>query len=387
MKNIKCFDAFPRIKAFFAHNRLLDFLPDGFAVACDSICQTILFDPIAAGFFQLEPWRPYSWLDLSSDPKSKAYFCGRILAWGDSPFQYVVRSGNKVHNQNITVVWKDGHRKTLKYSCSPLMEDNCGEVLGALALLQDITYDLSLAGSYTTETPATLHESISRLDRLNLIGQMAASIGHEIRNPITIVRGYLQLMGGKPLFSAYHSIFKTMIGELDRANSIISEFISIAKELPPQQAHQDLNAILENLYPLIEADAFTKNMRISYQAGCLPNVFIDAKEIAQLILNVCHNGLEAMAMNGKLNIRTYTDGHEVVLCVQDEGGLIPTETLENMGTPFFTTKPDGTGLGLAICHDIANHHNGILEIANDAHGTTINLRLPIPETTICAAQV
>ncbi|MDR3288238.1 MAG: PAS domain-containing protein [Peptococcaceae bacterium] len=218
---------------------------------------------------------------------------------------------------------------------------------------------------------------VSHLDRLNLIGQMAAGIGHEVRNPLTVVRGYLQMMGNKMDFISYRSIFDVMISELDRANTIISEFLSLAKDPPVKKTHQSLNDLLAKLFPLIEADAYSRNMQISFQPGDVPHVFIDVKEISQLILNLCHNGLEAMPIQGKLTIQTYSDSACVVLCVHNDGDLIPPEVLKKMGTPFFTTKQEGTGLGLAICYNIAHRHHGVLEIENNPQGTAFCLKLPL----------
>lgn len=99
---------------------------------------------------------------------------------------------------------------------------------------------------------------ITRLDRLNLVGQLAAGIGHEIRNPMTTVRGYLQLLGTKPEYAAQESTFELMISELDRANSIITEFLSVAQPKKTELKLQNLNDIVNHIYPLLEADTFTQ---------------------------------------------------------------------------------------------------------------------------------
>ena len=101
-----------------------------------------------------------------------------------------------------------------------------------------------------------LEGKMARQDRLNLMEQMAAGIGHEIRNPMTTVRGYLQLLGTKPKYADRKPTFALMISELDRANAIITEFLSLSQPKRTEQKFQDLNGILSNLYPLIEADIF-----------------------------------------------------------------------------------------------------------------------------------
>ena len=132
---------------------------------------------------------------------------------------------------------------------------------------------------------------IARLDRLNLVGQLAAGIGHEIRNPMTTVRGYLQLLGTKPEYEAKKSTFDLMISEIDRANSIISEFLSLAQTKQSSLESQNLNDILNHLYPLLEADTFTQNKQINFISEDIPNLELNAKEISQMILNLTRNGL------------------------------------------------------------------------------------------------
>jgi len=221
-----------------------------------------------------------------------------------------------------------------------------------------------------------LQAEMARLDRLNLVGQMAAGIAHEIRNPMTTVRGYLQLLGAKSEFQPHASAFELMIQELDRANSIITEFLSIVKNSPPDRQCQNINEILQRLYPLLEADAFTQSKQIAFEAGETPDILLNAKEISQLLLNLCRNGLEAMQVGGTLTIRTYIEDDHVVLCVEDEGGGIPSEYLEKIGTPFFTTKDNGTGLGLATCYSIADRHDATIDLNSGSSGTTFFVRFP-----------
>ncbi|WP_199241664.1 PAS domain S-box protein [Desulfosporosinus sp. Sb-LF] len=220
---------------------------------------------------------------------------------------------------------------------------------------------------------------IARLDRLNLVGQLAAGIGHEIRNPMTTVRGYLQLLGEKPDYAAQKSTFALMISELDRANSIITEFLSLARTKQTELKSQNLNDILNNLYPLLEADTFTQNKQIRFIPGEIFNLKLNGKEISQLVLNLARNGLEAMKERGSLTIKSYVEDDKVVLAIEDEGCGIPLENLNKLGTPFFTTKDSGTGLGLATCYKIAESHNAKIHIDSSAKGTTFLIFFPIPK--------
>lgn len=225
-----------------------------------------------------------------------------------------------------------------------------------------------------------IQSQVTRLDRLNLVGQMAAGIGHEIRNPMTTVRGYLQLMGMKEEFKAKRPTFEIMISELDRANSIITEFLSLAKVKPTELRNSNLNNILNKLYPLIEADAFTQNKQVQFVSNNIPDIPLNEKEITQLVLNLCRNGLEAMEERGCLSITTFIEKNQIVLCIKDEGDGISDENITNIGTPFFTTKKQGTGLGLATCYRIAESHNASIDFVTSPSGTTFFIRFSLIET-------
>jgi len=242
--------------------------------------------------------------------------------------------------------------------------------------------------AYPTETGMTCYFSditsrkisemeFARLERLNLVGQLAAGIGHEIRNPMTTVRGYLQLLGTKPVYAAQKSTFELMISELDRANAIITEFLSLAQTRKTEHKCQNLNDILNKLYPLLEADTFTQNKQISFIPGDLPNIELNEKEISQLVLNLTRNGLEAMGQRGCLIVKSYVEEGKVVLAIKDEGCGIAPENLSKVGTPFYTTKDTGTGLGLATCYKIAESHHAKIHIDSSVRGTTFLISFPI----------
>lgn len=213
-------------------------------------------------------------------------------------------------------------------------------------------------------------KELARLDRLNLVGEMAAGIGHEIRNPMTVVRGFLQLYRMKDSFVHFKETFDLMIDELDRANSIITEFLSLAKNKVGNYTRLNLNTILIGLFPLLESTSIISNIKLALKLEETPSFLMDEKEIRQLVLNLVRNGLEAMSSDGNLVIRTYVEGNDVVLSVQDQGIGIEPEILEKIGTPFFTTKESGTGLGLAVCYGIVARHNAVIDIKTSPQGTT-----------------
>jgi PAS domain S-box-containing protein len=221
----------------------------------------------------------------------------------------------------------------------------------------------------------SLEKEMVRFDRLNIMGEMAAGIVHEIRNPMTTVRGFLQMSKD----SSLPEYIDIMIEELDRAHNIITEFLSVSKSHPTKRKLKDLNSIVKILYPLIQAKAMCSNNYVGLELGECPPLKLDEKEIRQLILNLSLNGIEAMSAGGILTIKTYLEGDEVVLEIQDQGCGIKEELLEKIGTPFFSTKVHGTGLGLSVSHSVAARHNAEIKVKTSQQGTIFLVRFRLQE--------
>jgi signal transduction histidine kinase len=265
--------------------------------------------------------------------------------------------------QMAEVVYPDG---ILRLSRAYPIQDGDGNLLGVFEMGLDLT------------ERKRMEEELRRLDRLKLMGEIAGGIAHEIRNPMTVVKGYLQMMQLKEEFSSHKKRFDTMIEEIDRANAIITEFLSLAKNAPPNLQKQSINSILTAIVPLIQADAAKHGIAISLNLSDTPEINLDGKQIRQLVLNLVQNGIEAMSRHGELTIKTRIKGNRVVLSIKDRGNGIPPDVLEKLGKPFFTTKEKGTGLGLSICYRIAENHNAKIEIKTGKRGTTFMVSLPIP---------
>ena len=218
---------------------------------------------------------------------------------------------------------------------------------------------------------------IVRLERLNLIGQLAAGISHEVRNPLTIVRGFLQLLESQAHSDRNKEYMEIMISEIDRANGIITDFLSLAKVNAEKTKVEDLNEVVMRIFPMLQADAFNSNKDVVLNLGDIQPVELNESEIRQLILNLVRNGLEETPEEGQVTICTYIQEDQVVLAIRDQGNGIPKEIMEKMGTPFLTTKETGTGLGLAISMGIANRHKAKFEFDTGKNGTTFFIKLPI----------
>ncbi len=219
---------------------------------------------------------------------------------------------------------------------------------------------------------------LKRLSNLDLIGQMAAGISHEVRNPMTTVRGFLQLMVTDKQLEQHAAHFNLMIGELDRANAIITEFLSVGNTRTSDMKMMNLNTILDDISPLIKVDTSNQNKRIRIYTQEVPDLWLNPNEIRQLIINLYRNGLEAMTTGQSLTIGTYLENEKyVVLAVQDQGSGIDPDIIEKIGTPFYTTKDEGTGLGLGICYAVAARHNATISIETGTEGTIFFTKFPI----------
>ncbi|QAY66465.1 response regulator [Paenibacillus protaetiae] len=273
--------------------------------------------------------------------------------------QYIVdNSGQDIHNP-----WKPERNVRIRYMTHSgdlregLLSSERMIIHGEECLLSVIT-DIS--------ERVFLEKEMVRLDRLNLTGEMAAGIVHEIRNPMTTVRGFLQLSKSQPS-KEYTDI---MIEELDRVHSIVTEFLSVGSQAPTNRKLKQLNTVIETLFPLMQSKALTSNQEIVLDLAECPPLMLDEKELRQLILNLALNGLDAMSSGGALTIKTRFDGNEVVLEVKDQGSGIKEELLEKLGTPFFSTKQNGTGLGLSVCYGIAARHDAVIKVQTSDRGTT-----------------
>lgn len=269
--------------------------------------------------------------------------------------------GRKIRNKKISYKTKNGDIRDglLSTELIDIHPEPC-----TLMVLTDVTETVHL------------EKEMSRLDRLNLIGEMAAGIAHEIRNPMTTVQGFLQLSrNNSDNLSA--DIIDLMLEELHRANSIITEFLNLAKNKVSCKEKQNLNTILEALSPLIQAEALRSSKHVKLELNKCPDIYIDQKEIRQLILNIALNGLDAMSSHGKLTIKTYTENQAVILEIKDQGQGISPDVLQKLGTPFFTTKETGTGLGLAICYSVAKRHHAEIDITTGDEGTIFSIRFSL----------
>lgn len=220
-------------------------------------------------------------------------------------------------------------------------------------------------------------ERLVRSEKLSVIGQLAAGVAHEIRNPLTALKGFTQLLKSKNEDNHYYC--GIMLNELERINLIVNEFMTLAKPHYSQYADWSLEQIMQGVLSILDTQAVMMNIHIVTEfEEDLPLIHCEANQLKQVFMNIIKNAIEAMPHGGQIHIAAKSDqqGH-VQLTIRDEGEGITDAILKQLGQPFITTKEKGTGLGLMISNRIIEEHNGTLQIfSKQEEGTTIQIVIP-----------
>ncbi len=224
-----------------------------------------------------------------------------------------------------------------------------------------------------------MEESSNIMEKYRILGELAAAISHEVRNPLTTVRGFLQHFSSKPTYSAEDKeFFELMIKELDSATTIISDFLETARPSRMKVQDFDLVPIVLSLCRVMESRAVMQKVEMIAEAASPLLVRGDLGQIRQVLINILQNALQAMPTGGTLSVRCSIQDGMARIEITDTGTGIPPENLEKIGRPFFTTKPGGSGLGLSTCFRIMGAHRGRIEVASEAgKGTTFACYLPL----------
>ncbi|WP_102348866.1 PAS domain-containing sensor histidine kinase [Bacillus sp. Marseille-P3661] len=279
-------------------------------------------------------------------------------------FKNVFSSVDEGKHQEFTVsmIHKDGSNRLVSIKMVPIITDN--QLIGIYEIVKDIT-ESKLA-----------EEMIRRSDKLSAVGQLAAGVAHEIRNPLTTLKGFIQLFKGD-LDSKYVDI---MLAELDRINLIVSEFLILSKPQAIKYGFKDVNQILQNIIALLESQAIINNIQFHLEMDKnIPHIKCEENQLKQVFINLLKNAIEAMPNGGKITVKVQIINVGIVkIVIIDEGVGIAEEQIPKLGEPFFTTKEDGTGLGLMVSFRIIESHGGTMNMSSQLNkGTTIEISLPI----------
>jgi two-component system sensor histidine kinase HydH len=225
-----------------------------------------------------------------------------------------------------------------------------------------------------------LKERLAHAERLSSLGEMAAGISHEIRNPLGIIRSSAELLKKKVAkVDPENSIPDIIVEEASRLNSIITDFINYAKPRSPNIAACRVEDVIEKNITFLEAQIKAQGYVIkkNYQ-NSLPEIMADGTMLYQSFLNILINAMQSMPEGGRILVEISSSDHLITVHFDDEGQGIPNENLEKIWDPFFTTKEMGTGLGLGIVKNIVESHGGSIQIVNrPVRGTRVTIELPV----------
>jgi two-component system sensor histidine kinase HydH len=253
---------------------------------------------------------------------------------------------------------KSGKMVPLALSATPIKDgqDGCE---GSVLVLRDLT-EIKL-----------LQEKVKRSEKLAAIGELAAGVAHEIRNPLSSIRGFAQFLRhslkDKPQEREYA---ETMVTEVDRINRVVTDLLTFARPMTVEKSPTDITELIEHSVRLVEADALSREVNIRMEISDLTKLPLDTNQITQALLNLLLNALQALPPKGNIEIGAELDTSDsrLHLWVKDDGPGIPITRIEKIFEPFYTTREKGTGLGLAIVHKIVENHNGELSVISPPKG-------------------
>lgn len=273
--------------------------------------------------------------------------------------------------RNHAVAWMNGQERHDLLMDSSLLKDMEGRKVGAYVIFKDVT------------NLRSLEQQVQRSDRLAMIGQIAAGTAHEIRNPLTSIKGFLQVLK-KTLndngMKKEHAYTELMLNEIDRINELVSEFLLLSKPKHIAFTRIDVAAVIREILPIINNEAILHGVIVEYESSLdLPLIVADRELLKQVFINICKNGIEAMGNEGgTLTITEKIDAAEqrLTILIQDSGPGIPAFLIDKIFDPFFTTKEEGTGLGLSVCQRIIHDIGGTLRVSSKGYGTIFIVSIP-----------
>ncbi|WP_461201386.1 PAS domain S-box protein [Anoxybacillus sp. TBDG-1] len=257
----------------------------------------------------------------------------------------------------------EGKKKIVELSFKPNIIEHVG-----LMMVRDIT------------EKKEMEEQLRKSDTLSVVGQLAAGIAHEIRNPMTALKGFIQLLQGSIGNDSeqYNMYFHVIMSELKRIESIITEFLVLAK---PQAIHydqSDIAKIMQETVDLLSVQATMHNIQIEATYERVPLIYCEPKQLKQVFINILKNAIEVMPNGGTITVSVAHVGDDIRIAIRDEGSGIPKDKIKKLGEPFYTTKERGTGLGLMVSYKIIEEHRGRIDVESEVGvGTTFYITLPI----------
>jgi PAS domain S-box-containing protein len=242
-----------------------------------------------------------------------------------------------------------------------------GKIIGVFGIWQDVTNEREQEERYM------------KSEKLSIIGELAAGVAHEIRNPLTALKGFVQMMDESNKVN--RDYLTIMSSEIDRIHLIVSELLLLGKHQVIQLQKMDVKELLNQTITLMNTQGIINDVMITFNHTYKEPIFIycEGNQIKQIFINIIKNAIEAMPDGGALHIGVVVlDNKEVLISFKDHGKGIPKERLAQIGEPFYSTKESGTGLGLMVSFKIIERHKGKIDIeSSEGMGTIVKVRLPL----------
>ncbi|GLB60756.1 PAS domain-containing protein [Cytobacillus sp. NCCP-133] len=260
---------------------------------------------------------------------------------------------------------KDGTYYWVHTTIVPFLNEK-GKPYQYLAIRNDITE--------RKKTEEVLH----RQDKLAAVGQLAAGVAHEIRNPLTSMKGYTEFLQLDETNEERQEFLHIILDEIERVNNIVEDFLVLAKPKAVELEEKNIIPVIKNVLSLVEFEARKRNVKIHFEyEQDIIQIECDENRLKQVFLNFVNNGIEAMPDGGDITFRANIINNQVQISIQDTGVGIPEDKLKKIGEPFYTTKKNGNGLGLMVSFKIIESHSGKVYIESELNkGTTFNILLP-----------
>lgn len=265
---------------------------------------------------------------------------------------------------------KSGEMIPLCMSATPILEED-DQCQGAVIVLRDL------------REIKQLEEKVRRSEKLAAIGKLAAGVAHEIRNPLSSIRGFAQFLSqglkDSPREQAYA---QTMVSEVDRINRVVTDLLTFARPTTAEAVPADVTELVEHCVRLVQADADSRNITLRRNITDLSKVRLDTNQLTQALLNLLLNAMQSVESGGTIEIGAALKPSDdrLLLWVEDNGAGIQPDKFEKIFDPFYTTRAKGTGLGLAIVHKIVENHQGEIGVesppAGKKKGSRFTLFLP-----------
>ena len=272
------------------------------------------------------------------------------------------------------------------YNQRPITDDDI-QLLTMFTRQAGLAIENCILYKYLEDTHLELkkaQETLIQREKLAALGEMAASVAHEIKNPLVSIGGFTRRLYNKLDNDIYEKRYtEAIIREVDRLEGILNDILSFSKASSVSFEKFNLNQIIAETLMGMEDELKSQGIEVEQSLdGNLPEMSCDYQQIKQVFINLFSNSRDAMGGGGRLTVRTFPLSQKgldyISIEIGDTGGGIPSEVLHNIFNPFFTTKGWGTGLGLAICHRIIDGHRGVIEVDNDpGRGVTFTVKLPV----------